>query len=284
MLRSFLKVGIVVLLLVVAAVWRLGGQPFDESRAPGSPTPLMEQAPMKVVSDIPQPPPSRQARKDANIESIDRRPSAALSAGVPELEAESTHRWSFKRNPGDGYVIKMAEGRLTFGDVAPEVAVGLFLKRYGKNVLGFSAESAGEPSVRREEVSTQVVVPQVLNGLNVYGARGNFIFDASGGLIYVTSNVYRGAMPPSPSAAVTIEHAALSARRGLLHFLEGRGDPAAYPIDDFLGQLQYRLVGNTLSLIYRYELPLVPPLIGDMEIMVDAADGAVVLIENQTRK
>lgn len=286
MYRAVLKVGFAVLLLVLAASWRMRERPDA----------ILEGLPGKI--DLPAAPISKkeqssgdsgknssQLTSKSSTEPSKRLLSATRGDSLSELEAESTLRWSFKRNPNDGFVTKMSEGRLPFAGLPPEVAAMMFLDRFGNNVLGFRADSAGQPIVSREEETTQVVLPQILNGLSVYGARGNFTFDAAGNLIYAISNVYRGPVPPTPSPAVSASQAAQAARQALLHYLTGTGaDPAIYPIEEFRGQLMYRLLGNAVSLVYRYEVSLVSPLIGDMEIIVDANMGAAVLVRNQTRK
>ncbi len=213
-------------------------------------------------------------------------PSSKGSEGLAELEAESTLRWAFRKDPAHGYVTKMSDGRLALGGATPEIAALKFLDRFGRQVLGFDPTSAAEPEVLREEETTQVIVPQTLNGLPVYGARGNFIFDSDGNLIYVVSDIYRGPSPPPPSPAFSHAYSSQVARQAMFHFLSsgGNADPSAYPLELFQGRLMYRLVGASVSLVYRYELPLVAPQIGDMEILVDASLGVAVLVQNQTRK
>ncbi len=211
----------------------------------------------------------------------------ASNEGLPELEGESSLRWNFKKPSGpDGVVTKMSEGRLFLGGATREEDTRRFLSRFGRNVLGFDSGTAGAFEVRQEEETTQVIVHQKINGLEVYGARGNFIYDAGGNLIYAVSDAYNGSVPSAPQPAISKAHAAEVARQALLKHLSAGGgaDPASYSIDRFNGILMYRLVSGSISLVYRYELALAEPLVGDMEIMVDAELGVPVLLQNQTRK
>jgi len=215
-----------------------------------------------------------------------RSPASEGGDGIVELEGESKSRWNFKMSV-DGYVLKMTEGSLSLGVNSADEAARIFLARFGKKVFGIEPSLFGVPEINAEESTTQAIISQTLNGLPVHGARTNLIFDSHGNLIYVVAGGYRGNLPPKPAPLISSEQAAKIARLGLLHYLSENGASySSYPLELFRGKgiLMYRLVGDSVSLVYRYEFSLEAPLIGDMEIMIDAMMGSVVLVRNQTRK
>ena len=214
-------------------------------------------------------------------------PSGSLDGTLADLEAESSGRWLVKKNAA-GLVSKMSEGRLPpLGD-RPESSARAFLDRFGRLVFGIEPAMVGAPEVIREAETTQVIVPIQVNGLPVYGARHNQIYDAAGNLIYIVSDGVPDEIPSS-SPKLTPEQAAAAAREGLLRYLGSAGQPPgdeAYPLTLFLkeGRLMYRLVNGALSLVYRYEFPLAAPAYGDMEAVIDANMGVVVVIQNISRR
>lgn len=216
-----------------------------------------------------------------------REPAGTNAGELSDLEAESSLRWSFKRR-ADGSVAKMAEGRLFLGVAEPHLAARIFLERFARGAFGFDPGTAGVMELHPEGSTFQVVVPQLIHGLLVHGARTNLIFDSEGHLVYAVSDMYRGGPPPAPSPAVSAQASSAMARAGLAQFLvnDGKQIGGAYPASFFRQheRLAYRLVGSSVGLVYIYEFPLSAPQMGDMEIMVDAEAGGVVLIRNRTRR
>lgn len=214
-------------------------------------------------------------------------PSGTRESDIAELEAESRGRWIFKKR-ADGSVAKMSEGAFHPGGANPEASARLSIARFGRHVFGIGPSSLGPAEVVREPDSAQVTFSLELNGLPVYGGQHKQVFDAEGNIIYVVSDSLP-ATAPSPEPRVSREQAAAAAQEGFLLYLgssERARNEAAYPLGLFLnqGKLMYRLVNGSLSLVYRYEFPLSAPAFGDMEAIVDANLGAVVAVQNVTRK
>ena len=187
-----------------------------------------------------------------------------------------------------GFVQKMAEGRLPPLGETPEASARAFLERFGRAVFGLDPSMTGTPEVIRESETTQVIVPIQINGLPVFGARHNQIYDAAGNLIYVVSDNLPEHVP-SASPKISPEEAAAIARGALFRYLQDAGRPRdeeSYPLSLFLrgGQLMYRHVNGALSLVYRYEFPLVAPAYGDMEAVIDAEMGTAVVVQNISRR
>jgi hypothetical protein len=210
-------------------------------------------------------------------------PPGDLQGGLAELEAESSQRWLLRKRD-DGTVTKISEGALYISEGRPEEKAMKFMKRFGRNVFGLSPHSLGMPEVVTEHSATQVIIPMSLNGLPILGARANLIFDSAGSLVYAAVDGYRDPAP-SPTPAISGAAAGAAAHGALLRYLSGRAfDPASYPPGSFHGALMYRSVEGSLSLVYKFEVTLAAPLIGDIEILVDASLGTAVLVRNLTRK
>lgn len=214
-------------------------------------------------------------------------PSATRESDLVELEVESRGRWIVKKR-ADGSAAKMSEGAFHPGGANPEASARVFLARFGRQVFGIAPSSIGPVEVVREAGSAQVTFSLELNGLPVYGAQHKQVFDAEGNIIYVVSDSLPDTAP-SPDPRISREQAAAAAREGLLFYLgsaERARNEAAYPLGLFLnqGRLMYRLTNGSLSLVYRYEFPLSAPAYGDMEATIDAKLGAIVALQNVTRK
>jgi hypothetical protein len=215
-------------------------------------------------------------------------PTSEGRAGLAELEAESEGRWILKRQAG-GYISKMSEGRLSLGEAAPEPAARKFLARFSQDLFGVPPGDLAITEVQPEPAAARVVARQFIHGLAVFGSRVNLTFDSGGNLIYAVSDIYSGPAPPLPAPAISLAQSASLARAALLRFLSSRahgGTGDSYPVETFLksGKMVYRLLtGNSLSLVYRYELPLAPPSSEDMEIVLDTSDGTVVLLRSISR-
>lgn len=256
------------------------------------PRPISEKS--SIVKKEPAPAASlAEATGSAPIENknpplLSTRVPSAQGSGIAELERESIGPWNLKLR-SDGYVKKMSEARFAIGKYPAEATAKLFLGRFARGLFGVSPENIVSIESRQESDSSQVISRQFQNGLPVFGSRINLIFDSDGNLIYATSDVYTGQSAPSSVPLISAQAAATVAQAALLRFLSlsgGNGAVEPYGTSFFLnnGHLAYRLVGASISLVYRYELSLLPLNEGDIEIMIDANQGAVVLIRNLTRR
>jgi hypothetical protein len=184
-------------------------------------------------------------------------------------------------------VTRIAEGSLSLGTGYPELAAQRFLSRFALSLFGVAYKNLSLEPAALDGDGAQVIGTQIINGLMVLGSRINLNFDPGGNLIYALSDLYRGT-PPSPLPMVSAHAAASLAQAALLRFLAEQKtvDGGSYPQEIFLrsGKLMYRLVGSNLSLVYRYGFPLQGARDDDMEIIIDAREGSVVIVRSLSRR
>jgi hypothetical protein len=271
------------LLLVVAAAYFFFRESFSvQTDSTGS-----EQG--KLLEPLsPQGPPAPASSGKASAEqgapkSIEKERSSALLS----LSRDSSGQWVLQSNaPGS---VRLSGGALPLRSADPLEASQRFLKKYGAQLLGVSADSVSLVAVNREGASAQVITQQVLGGVPVEGSRINMFFNERGELVFVQSDVYSGAAP-AQVAEIGIGAATSILRQKLLEYLSDLGgdkvDATAYPLPvlQASGARVYRLFAGEVTLVYLFRFALESPRVGDMEIMTEASSGRVLVLRNLTRK
>lgn len=200
------------------------------------------------------------------------------------LVRDSRAPWVIRR---DGSSIALAGGVLPTDSADPLEASQQVLRKYGP-LFGASAESSALTGLNREGGNSQVIYQQLLDGEPVFGSRINMFFNERGELVHLVADTY-GGPAPARNDDVGPSEAALRLRAALFLFLAKRGPAPAvnsYP----LGSLEsaavrgYRLIGESVSLVYRFQFSLVAPHFGDVEAFVDARDGTVAVLREISRK
>jgi len=205
---------------------------------------------------------------------------------VERLDRESEGKWSLKRDRA-GFVKRMSGGSLPLGVKAPTLAVDEFVRRYAQGILGVEPANLVPGDSRQEGITAQVIYSQEKDGLPVFGTRVNMIFDREGNLVHLVSDLHAGAFPSS-QARIDNNSAAAAVRLGIVQRLERDGealDEEALSVEGLAARsrLGYRLVGGSVSLVYRFEFSLADERYGDMEAIVDAQSGALTVLRTISR-
>jgi hypothetical protein len=242
-----------------------------------------------ATANAPTAPPPPEAAGNATTKKAPEQPArqpsdSSSSAGVPELQGESSRRWNLSLD-SEGHVKRMSDGFLFLETNSPDLAARNFLFRFSLGLFGVKFGELSLDSSVADADGAQVIGVQQVHGLDVRGTRLNMLFDAAGNLIYVVSDLYSGPTPPPPTPTVSKMAAASIARAALLKYVAAHGapaDPSAYPNQLFLdsSELMYQRSSHSLPLIYRYTLPGKGPAGDDMEIILDASAGIVASIRS----
>jgi hypothetical protein len=205
---------------------------------------------------------------------------------VERLDRESEGKWNLKRDRA-GFVKRMTGGSLPLGMKAPSLAADEFVRRYAQGLLGVDPSSLLPGDSRQEGVTSQVIYSQEKDGLPVFGTRVNMIFDREGNLVHLVSDLHAGSFPAS-SPKLEVNSAAAAVRLGLVQRLERDGEALeeeALSITALASQarLGYRMVGASVSLVYRFEFSLADERYGDMEAIVDAQSGSLTALRTLSR-
>jgi Zn-dependent metalloprotease len=170
---------------------------------------------------------------------------------------------------------------------APSLAAHEFLRRYAQGLLGVDPNHLIPGDSRQEGATSQVVYTQEKDGLPVFGTRVNMIFDREGNLVHLVSDLHSGSFPAS-SPRIEVNSAAAAVRLGIVQRLERDGealDDEALSVTALAprAQLGYRMVGASVSLVYRFEFSLADERYGDMEALVDAQSGSLTTLRTLSR-
>lgn len=214
-----------------------------------------------------------------------RRPSSA--DGLALLTRASEAEWKVARGRG-GQVTRLSGGVLPLESGAPVVSAASFLAQYAQSLFGVPPSDLAVGESRQDQTLTQVVVDQSHAGLPVYGSRLNLFFNRDGALVHATAALHPG---PFPAAAPSVSRAVAAGllRDALWRFLDQRGDHydrGAYDAASLEPSLAlaYRLAGERVSLVYRARFSLAAPLTGDIEALIDAQSGAVMVLRPLDRR
>lgn len=255
-------------LLLVAYFFRHSNAPSPEAEEKSSTQQEARSSPKKLAE------PSQTARA----------PSAIPKGSMEDFEGESSGRWTFQKS-SDGFITRMSGGSFRLPGEHPAAELDAFLERFGAALYGIDSGQYAAPTTIHESEATQVVYEQKLHGLAVENSRASFFLDANGSVVYAVVDLYTGKNPPSPNPSVSAASASSIARTSLLRFLDDKSvsyGPGDYPQEFFLqhGELAYRLTSpNSISLVYKYEFQLSGTHDNDMKMMIDASNGAVVLLK-----
>jgi hypothetical protein len=181
-------------------------------------------------------------------------------------------------------LVGLAGAQLVSESASPARAANVFLTRYG-SLIGADAGGLSREAERRIGDNTQFIYTQTINSLPVFGSRVNLIFDSEGAIVYMTSSL--AAPVTEPPAPVALAAASAIAATGLQEFRQRNGDAGANLSPAELqshAALGYRLVNGTATLVYRFLFSIPESELGDMEIFVDAASGALLQVRSLTRK
>ena len=267
---------------VLALAILLGAIAAYRDRAP-VPSSVQVEAPASVEA---QRAPAAAAKQPKVVAaSSARRPSS--SDGLALLTRASEAEWRVSRGRG-GQVTRLSGGVLPLESGAPVVSAAAFLAQYSQSLFGVPASDLAVGEARQDQMLSQVVVEQSHAGLPVYGSRLNLFFNRDGALVHATAALHPGPFPAaSPSVSKGVAAGLL--RDALWRFLDQRGDHydrGAYDataLEPFLA-LAYRLAGERVSLVYRARFSLAAPLTGDMEALIDAQSGVVVVLRPLDRR
>jgi len=155
----------------------------------------------------------------------------------------------------------------------------IFLQHYARSVLGVRADSLVESGYGARMVRYQ----QMENGAPVWNSKITVFFDDHGTIVHVVAEVQRGA-PPSARANITRIQAEGLARAALESYVvRSGGSFAVYAADSWSAQSFLFGEGAGLRWMYRFVIPLTPPLAGEYEILIDAELGQVFSARNLAR-
>ncbi|MGE3260374.1 MAG: hypothetical protein AB7K68_01230 [Bacteriovoracia bacterium] len=245
----------------------------SQPEAPASPSPR-----------VPASPASPAAALRPLVSSVP--PAATVGQSRPEL-LENLRRHSsgpWRMAWVEGVLTEMSGARLSLGETDSGEAAKKFLRDYA-GLLGIAAGELRVQSRRSMDQSQQVISAQTINGLPVFDSRINTIFDSAGNLIYLSNNSYSGPTP-ARGPVVTPELAAQAAQAALAIFRRSQGDEGeAVSASDILihALLGYRLTGSAIALVYKFTISIPRSPLGDVEILLDAADGTTLLVRKISR-
>jgi hypothetical protein len=242
-------------------------------RRVGGPAMIAARAPKRVAaSEIPAGP--------------ERRP-AAHAERLQSFFEGSRGEWVVDRNAA-GFVTRLSGASFSTPLQGREAAAEEFLRQYGDSLLGVSLNQLKLQDRRVSAHSTQVVYEQVANGLPVLGSRVNMIFTPEGALQYLTAAAYKGAVP-APTPKFNQIEAAAAIRQALEAYLPRQGGSLNSPeyelsVITSACALNYRLSGDSISLIYKAEFPMASPGYGTLEAFVDTQTNTVVLLRPTAKR
>lgn len=201
---------------------------------------------------------------------------------LEELRRHSSGPW--RMTWAEGVLTEMSGARLSLGEADSGEAVKKFLRDYA-GLLGIATGELLVQSRRSMDQNQQVISAQTINGLPVIGSRVNTIFDSAGNLIYLSNNSYSGPAP-ARGPVISPELAARTAQAALAVFRRSQGDEGEeLSAGDILihALLGYRLTGSAIALVYKFTVSIPRSPLGDVEILIDATDGATLLVRKISR-
>lgn len=216
-----------------------------------------------------------------------RQPSSSNTGrAIDELNKESIAPWFVKRHR-DGTISILSDSAWPSGEPDPQSAARQFLQKYSRSLLGLDGGALIIDVIKSEGESTQIIFHEEKNGLAVIPSRVNMIFNDKMQLVYLASDVSDGAIEEGDQD-IGSRRASEIARVALFsHLMErGEGGNLDLPVSHFeaLAQKCFYLSEKKTTLVYRYQVRLENPTLGDLEIIISASDGAVLVVRDLIRK
>ncbi len=210
---------------------------------------------------------------------------ASAPIATADFQAESIGSWKIDRASNSSSV-RISGGSWPSQKGDAMAAAADFLQRHGEELFNIRRENLIFRRISDDADGHLITYQQSIDGVPVYNSQVILDFDDKMNLVYASSQTYQGPNH-STSAAFSSDIAAqLALSLVQQRALSAGGDGKQYTLDRVLASSQYLiyLSGGTASNIYRFVVPLVTPLAGELEIMVDANAKAIVSVKNLARQ
>ena len=202
--------------------------------------------------------------------------------GPLSFSEESTAAWDFKADPAFG-LSRWSGGRWSApGFTKPIDLAQEFLRRHSQELLMVDAASL---QLRREysEAGVRVVeLEQLVGGVPVLSSYVRLSIDESINLINLESKLYVGSthdISPVLPLLKASEHALVAVKE---HAAHAGGDSSSYTVNGIMSLGEYVIVAEEGGLVnmYRFVVPMLAPLSGYLELLVNANSGSIDSIKN----
>ncbi len=199
----------------------------------------------------------------------------SFDVSLAKLQKESARPWSaVRRETG----LLLSDGALELPGDTIEQRAHAFLQKYSQSLLGISPASLLEGGRDNDMIRFQ----ETENGVPVWNSKIALFFNEHGELVHLIANVHGGS---SSRSVMDISQARALAKMSLEKYVANSGGNISdYRANSLAAQNFLYDESGERRQMFRFVVPLLRPLGGEYEILVDASLGQIFSARNIARQ